>query len=189
MIRTAVASDIDRIIEIASRSLIDGPYAGIIKDVPIQARKCAELVMASGKIILAANDDGLVIGLIGVLFAYHHFSGQPYATELMWYILPEHRKGNNFAAELRWKAEQEAAAWGAEDMLMTAPNEDVAALYKRAGYEKLEVVCRKKLGYSYVITGDSRDHRGIREETPPKDSTCKIQGKARDEKVGNGIPG
>lgn len=145
MIRTAVASDLDRIVEIGSRSLLDGPYAGIIKDVPAQARKCAEMVMASGKIFLAVNDDGLTVGLIGILFARHHFSDQPYATELMWYVLPGHRKGNNFASELRWKAENEAANWGAEDMLMTAPNEEVAALYKRAGYEPLEVVCRKKL--------------------------------------------
>lgn len=145
MIRLALPADVERIVEIASRSLVDGPYAGIIKDVPAQARKCAAMVMAAGKIFLAVNDEGLTVGLIGIIFARHHFSDQPYATELMLYIVPEHRKGHNFAAELRWKAEQAAVEWGAEDICLTAPNEDVAAIYKRAGYERLEVVYRKAL--------------------------------------------
>jgi GNAT superfamily N-acetyltransferase len=145
VIRTAEPSDLDRIIEIASQSLVDGPYAGIIKDVPAKARQCAEMVMASGKILLAAQDDGFVVGMIGIIFARHHFSDQPYATELLWYVLPAYRKGNNFGMELMWKAEQEARDWGAEDMVMTAPNDTVASIYKRMGYARLEETYRKSL--------------------------------------------
>lgn len=94
-IREASHEDLPRIVELGSQSLIDGPYAGVIHDVPEQSRKCAELVMSMGKILLV-EEDGKVVGLLGLLFANHHFSGQPYATELMWYLLPEYRA--SFAA-------------------------------------------------------------------------------------------
>lgn len=143
MIREATEADLPRIVELGSRSLIDGPYAGIIKDVPAQARKCAQQVLAGGKILLG-EQDGAVVGLLGFVFARHHFSDQPYAAELMWYVEPEHRKGG-IALQLLWAAEKAATEMGAEDFLFTAPNEEVAAIYKRFGYEKLEVTCRKKL--------------------------------------------
>lgn len=142
-IRIAEEKDIPRIVELGSRSLQDGPYAGIIKDIPEQAAKCAAQVLSSGKILLG-EEDGAVVGLLGFIVADHHFSGQRYAAELMWYVLPEHRKGG-LALKLLWDAEAKARAMGAEEMIFTAPNEDVSALYKRFGYEKVEVAYRKTL--------------------------------------------
>lgn len=142
-IRAAQPSDLGRIVELGSRSLLDGPYAGIIKDVPAQARKFAEQVLEKGKILLG-EEDGRVVGLIGFIFARHHFSDQPYAAELMWYVEPEHRKGG-LGLQLLWAAETAAKEMGAEDMLFTAPNDDVAAIYKRFGYSRLEVTFRKTL--------------------------------------------
>jgi len=144
MIREATESDLPRIVELGSRSLVDGPYAGIIKDVPAQSRKCAQAVLAGGKILLAESDDGSVVGLLGFILARHHFSDQPYAAELMWYVEPEHRKGG-IALQLLWEAEKLAAKMGAETFLFTAPNEDVAAIYKRFGYTKLEVTYSKNI--------------------------------------------
>ena len=143
MIREATNSDLPRIVELGSLSLQDGPYAGIIKDVPAQSRKCAEAVLAGGK-ILVAEDEGEVIGLLGFIFARHHFSDQPYAAELMWYVQKDRRKGGA-AIQLLWAAEKAAVKMGAEKFLFTAPNEDVAALYKRFGYEKLEVTYCKAI--------------------------------------------
>lgn len=142
-IRIAEEKDIPRIVELGSRSLQDGPYAGIIKDVPAQAKKCAEMVMGSGKILLG-EEDGLVVGLLGFLVANHHFSGQRYAAELMWFVLAEHRKGG-IAMKLLWEAEKQAHLMGAKEIIFTAPNEDISALYKRFGYEKVEVAYRKTL--------------------------------------------
>lgn len=142
-IREAQSTDIERIIELGSRSLQDGPYAGIIKDVPAQARKCAEAVLEGGKILLGI-EDGKVVGLIGFIFARHHFSDQPYAAELMWYVEEERRKGG-MGLQLLWAAEKVAKEMGAEDMLFTAPNDDVAAIYTRFGYSKLEITFRKVL--------------------------------------------
>ena len=143
MIRIATQEDIPRIVELGSRSLQDGPYAGLIDDVPSQAAYCAHEVMDKGRILLG-EEEGQVVGLIGFILANHHFSGQRYAAELMWYIEPEHRKGGP-GLKLLWEAEKQAKEMGAESFLFTAPNEDVAALYKRFGYDKLEVTYRKTL--------------------------------------------
>lgn len=143
LIRTAEESDIPRIVELGSRSLQDGPYAGIIKDIPEQAAKFAAQVLASGKILLG-EEDGAIVGLLGFIITDHHFSGQRYAAELMWYVLPEHRKGG-IGMKLLWEAEKAAKQSGAQDMVFTAPNDEVSALYKRFGYEKLEVTYRKSL--------------------------------------------
>lgn len=143
MIRTATYDDLDRIVELGSRSLVDGPYASIIRDVPAQSRKFAEQVLSNGKILLG-EDAGRVIGLIGFIFARHHFSDQPYAAELMWYVEPEHRVGG-IAMHLLWAAEKCAHEMGAESFLFTAPNEDIAAIYRRFGYTKLETTFQKQL--------------------------------------------
>jgi predicted N-acetyltransferase YhbS len=142
-IRKAVASDVPRIVELGSRSLQDGPYAGIIDDIPAQAARFAAQVLESGE-ILVGEDDGKVVGLLGFIVADHHFSGQRYAAELMWYTLPEERKGG-IGLKLLWEAEKRAKDMGAESFVFTAPNDEVATLYKRFGYSKMEVAYRKVL--------------------------------------------
>lgn len=146
MIRIATQEDIPRIIELGSQSLQDGPYAGLIRDVPKQAALCAQEVMDKGRILLG-EEDGEIVGLLGFIVANHHFSGQRYATELMWYVQPNHRKGG-IALKLLWECEKQAREMGAEDMVFTAPNEDVSSLYRRFGYDKMEVTYRKSLCHS-----------------------------------------
>lgn len=143
VIREATKEDLPRIVELGSRSLQDGPYAGIIQDHPEQARKFAAYVLENGCVLLG-EEDGKVVGLIGFILADHHFSGQKYATELMWYVEMEHRKGG-IAVKLLWEAEKIAKEKGALDFCVTAPNDEVAALYARFGFQKLEVTFRKAL--------------------------------------------
>lgn len=101
------------------------------------------MVLANGD-VLVADEDGLIVGLLGFIVTDHHFSGQRYAAELMWYVMPEHRKGA-VGLKLLWEAEKRAKKLGAESMTFTAPNEDVAAIYTRFGYHKLEVAFQKVL--------------------------------------------
>jgi len=142
-IRAATKADIPRISELASRSLVDGPYAGIIEDKPEIAKQFAQVVLANGSILLG-EEDADVVGLLGFIRTNHHFSGQPYAAELMWYVEPEHRKGG-IALKLLWEAERIAKTAGALDMVLTAPNERDGALYHRFGYKPLEMTYIKKL--------------------------------------------
>lgn len=122
---------------------MDGPYAGIIKDNPDCARAFAERVLSGGTVLLG-EENGMVVGLLGFVMADHHFSGQRYAAELMWYVEPEYRKGG-IAMKLMWEAERLAKTMGAETMIFTAPNDSVGAIYKRFGYEPMEVAYRKVL--------------------------------------------
>lgn len=136
--------------ELAHQSLIDGPYAGIIEDKPEQMETCARQVMAAGKILLL-EQDGHIGGLLGFIFANHHFSGQPYAAELMWYCETTARASRTLciaespAGSLLVAAEKMAQEMGAESMCFTAPNEAVGAIYSRLGYKPLEVTYRKVL--------------------------------------------
>lgn len=145
-IRTAESTDLDRIGELGSQSLKDGPYAGIIEDNPAKGRQFAQWLLENGKILLAEEENKYIFGVLGFMKADHHFSGQPYAAELMWYIEPEYREKHPFMTLALFRAaERIAREMGAKSMVFTAPNEHVEQLYKLCGYSKLETAYKKEL--------------------------------------------
>jgi N-acetylglutamate synthase-like GNAT family acetyltransferase len=146
LIRTATEADIPEIVRLGSQSLIDGPYAGMLKDTPEQSAKLAMEVIqkSNGKILLYQNDSGKVAGLIGFIVFPHYFTGELTATEIMWYILPEDRAGGN-GIKLLWEAEKEAKAMGAKWMGCSAPDAQTASIYARFGYKTVETLCMKAL--------------------------------------------
>lgn len=144
MIREATAADIPRIVELGSRSLVDGPYRDEL-DNPEQSAATALSVIRSqnGKVLLA-EDGGRVVGLLGFVVYPHYFTGKLTAIELMWYVEPEHR--SSFAAIALLRAGQRIAkTMGATKMQFTAPTEDVGRMYEMLGYSKLEVAYQKSL--------------------------------------------
>lgn len=146
MIRSAKSEDVPEIVKLGSQSLVDGPYAGMLKDTPEHSAEFALTVIlgSKGKILLYENDEGKVAGLLGFIVFPHYFTKEPTATEIMWYVLPEERKGCG-AIKLLWEAEKVAKEMGATRMGFTAPNEEVSALYARFGYKKVEVTYMKEL--------------------------------------------
>lgn len=146
MIREATQADIPRIVEIGSNSLADGPYRDIIADKPEQSAKLAIAILASdkGKILLWENEAGKVVGLLAFLVSDHYFTGEPTANEIMWYVEKEERAGCP-AIRLIWAAETAAKAMGATYFGFTAPTSEVESLYKRFGYQQIEVSYGKKL--------------------------------------------
>jgi GNAT superfamily N-acetyltransferase len=146
LIRAATTEDVQDIVRLGSQSLIDGPYAGMLKDTPEQSAKLAMEVIekANGKILLYQNDAGKVAGLLGFLVFPHYFTQEPTATEIMWYVEPDERKEGG-AIKLLWEAEKQAKEMGATRMGFSAPNEEVGKLYERFGYRKLEVTYMKEL--------------------------------------------
>ena len=146
MIRAATTDDVSDIVRLGSQSLIDGPYAGMLKDTPEQSAKLAIEVIekSNGKILLYQNDAGKVAGLLGFLVFPHYFTQEPTATEIMWYVEPNERKEGG-AIKLLWEAEKQAKEMGATRMGFSAPNEEVGKLYERFGYRKLEVTYMKEL--------------------------------------------
>lgn len=146
MIREAQSEDVPAIVRLGSQSLIDGPYAGLLKDTPEQSAEFALTIIAAskGKILVYESDDGKVSGLIGFIIFPHYFTKEPTATEIMWYVSPEERKGGA-AIKLLWEAEKEAKSMGATWMGMSAPNAEVGKLYERFGYKAAETTFLKEL--------------------------------------------
>ena len=83
MIREALGTDIPRIVELGSRSLVDGPYKDLLKDTPEQSAKLAlEVLEHKGKVLLYENDEGKVVGLLAFIIFPHYFTGELTAGEL-----------------------------------------------------------------------------------------------------------
>ncbi len=144
MIREATAHDIPRIVELGSRSLIDGPYKDLVKDTPEQSARLALQVIEKAGRVLLWEENGRVSGMLAFILFPHYFTGEMTAGELMWYVEPEARPGGA-ALRLLWAAEELAHSLGAKKMQFTAPNEQVGDIYKRFGYGKIEVSYQKEL--------------------------------------------
>ena len=144
MIRRATEADIPRIVELGSRSMVDGPYAGKFKNNPEHSAKFASYIVGGAGLVLLWEEDGHVGGLIGFLVLPHYFNGEVVASEMMWYVEPEHRAGGA-AMHLMWEAQKEAKRMGATRMAFAAPNEEVGRIYRRFGYKPLETVYEKEL--------------------------------------------
>lgn len=145
MVRTATPADIQDVVRLGSLSLVNGPYAGMIKDTPEQSAKLAlQVIDGNGKILLWENDKGKVVGLLGFIIFPHYFTGELTATEIMWFMEEGERAGGG-GLKLLWEAEKQAREMGATYMGFSAPSADVAKIYARFGYKQLEVSFVKDL--------------------------------------------
>jgi Acetyltransferase (GNAT) family len=145
LIRAATEADLPDIVRLGRQSLIDGPYAGIIKDNPEHAAQLAlSVIQGRGGRILLLEIEKRVVGLLGFFIFVHYFTGEPTATEIMWYVEPESRIGIG-GLELMWEAEKQAKEMGATWMGFTAPNEAVGEFYERRKYRKMETTYAKEL--------------------------------------------
>jgi GNAT superfamily N-acetyltransferase len=143
MIREATVDDIPRIQEMGSRSLREGPYKELVGDNPEQTAKLALDVLKKG-MILVAEQDGQLIGLLGFIVFPHYFSGELTAGEVMWYVEPEFRQSWTALALLR-AAERMARSFGAKYMQFTAPTAEVGRAYEALHYKQIEVSYQKAL--------------------------------------------
>ena len=144
MIREATQGDIPQIVKLISRSLVDGPYAGKIKDNPEQTAMLASKIIESLGKILLCEEDGKSTGLLAFIVLPHYMSGEMIADELAWYVEPEARIGGA-ALRLLWEAEKLAHEMGATRIKFSAPNQEVAHLYSRFGFKPIETVYVKEL--------------------------------------------
>ena len=145
MIRLATAADIPRLVEMGSRSLLNGPYKDKIKDNPQAAAELGFAIIEDQKgLVIVAEEDGKVIGLLALAIFPHYFTKELTAAEVMWYVEPEHRQSLTALCLFR-RGEQEARRAGCTTMQFTAPTEQVAKAYEKLGYEAIEVAYRKNL--------------------------------------------
>lgn len=146
MIRAAEEKDIPRIVELGSQSLAEGPYKDLLADKPeVTGNLAARLLNLDTAKILVAEDDGVIVGVFAFVVFPHYFSGETVAGEVIWYVQPESRRGSN-ALELLWAAERQAYELGAKKMQLTAPTDEIAAMYGMLrGYVKVETAFQRNL--------------------------------------------
>jgi hypothetical protein len=144
LIREATDKDAPRIVALGMDFLALGPYKGQLEENPIQALKCATDFLALPNMkILVAEESNAVCGVFAMLVYPHPFSGQLTATELIWYVEPEHR--GRASMELLWAAERMAYDMGAVWMQLTAPSPETSKVYERLKYAPIETSHQARL--------------------------------------------
>lgn len=146
MIREARSEDVERIVEMGSRSLKEGPYHAMLADRPDITRALARrLIEQPNARILVAIDQDKTVGVFAFIVFPHYYSGEDVAGEMIWYVEPEART-SGFALELLWAAEKFASSLGAKKMQLTAPTDELAAAYQKLrGYAKVETAFQRDI--------------------------------------------
>ena len=136
MIREATRADIPEIVDLGERHLRTSHYGDFIEpDRAAMAGLTRMLIDEPHGLVLVAEHDGRITGHIGVVATLHPYSGLPVMSEMFWYVAPEARGAG---VRLLKYAETWARANGIAHALMVAPDERVAAFYRRLGYARLE---------------------------------------------------
>lgn len=134
MIRPAEPRDVAALVAMGGTFLRSTAYAALIADNPAQMHALAShLIDADNGVVLVADHDGELTGMIGVLVTPHHLSGEPTAMEAFWWSTTPGDGLRLLKASERW-----ARAQGAVAMQMVAPDDRVGALYARMGYALIE---------------------------------------------------
>ena len=110
---------------------------------PMAMARTVGLLLASdmGAVFVVEQQD-TVVGMIGLLLFENPITGELTASELFWWVEPEHR---GHGVRLLKRGEQWARASGAQKIHMIAPTPAVGHLYERLGYGYLEAAYQKAI--------------------------------------------
>jgi len=126
-----------------TRFLTENVYTGKVPVNPQAMTRTLQLLLASDVgAVFVSEADGVVTGMIGLLVFEHPITGARTATELFWWVDPEHR---GQGVRLLTRGEQWAATAGAQYVHMIAPTPAVGHLYERLGYDFLESSYQKAI--------------------------------------------
>lgn len=141
MIRLAVARDVPRLVEMGLRFRRESEYNQHLSE---NAEKMAELAgrLAADDCLLVSEREGLLVGMLGYVLFPHFLSGELVAGEVFWWVEPGFR---GEGLKLLRAAETRSRAAGAKYLQMIAPNDRVAAVYKRLDYSFVEAAYQKLL--------------------------------------------
>lgn len=118
------------------------------------SKRIAESITTEHPVIIVAVINGEVVGMIAGMIVTSYFNDYiKMALELMWYVSKKHR-GTSTGKKLLIELEEYSKEKGAHTLTMIAgnyslnSNKDKAldTLYRRLGYERLEMHYIKKLG-------------------------------------------
>lgn len=141
-VREAVDDDVPTIVRMGQR-FARMVYGDKLGDNPAQIAALAQQLMTSADgAVFVAEKGGTVVGMIGLLAYAHPMSGERIATEMAWWVEPEHR---GIGMRLLRRAETWATEQHARVFQMIAPTVDVARFYERVGFDKVETTYQRRL--------------------------------------------
>lgn len=140
--RAATLADVPGLVAMGAEFLRTTGYATLIAPTVERLHAlAAQLVQGPDATMIVVERDGVLIGMIGLVLTTHHLSGERMAGEVVWWVDPAHR---GHGRGLLRAAETWALAQGACAIHMTAPNEEVAAIYTALDYHAIETTFEKR---------------------------------------------
>lgn len=161
MIRFATEADKPRLIEMATRFLLETQYGRLFDEraTPASLSELVTNVLTLGAIVVAEyrplmpaifEDDAApaepkLVGMLAIVAVPHPLTGKIYGEEVCWWVEPEHRHGTLGPKMLR-EAEDWATRNGANMVKMVAPEgSTVGEFYKHIGYRPVETAFIKSV--------------------------------------------
>jgi ribosomal protein S18 acetylase RimI-like enzyme len=96
-------------------------------------------VAAGGRLLLAAFDDGIVVGTVQVVYAWP--PNQPHRGDIAKLLVHRAARGKGIAQQLMQRAEEEARAEGKTVLVLDTVTGDAAEfLYTKLGWTKVGVI-------------------------------------------------
>lgn len=141
-IREADLTDLEVLVAMGLRFASESVYADRLHITEHGVRQTIQWLLNGNGTIFVSDKDGEIVAMIGVSLLPHFLSGMTYGAEVFWWCNPEHR---GHGIRLLRKAEQWAKDRGARFFQTTAPTDDVAAIYDRLNYVKIETGFQKEL--------------------------------------------
>jgi L-amino acid N-acyltransferase len=144
-IREATEADLPRVVAMFSEFVASTQYAQYVGNDPsYSAQQMARMMESDSCALFVVDLDGAVVGMLGVMVFVQPFSGELVASELFWWLDPQHR--GNGVWMLR-RAEKWAQSKGAARMTMMAPVDKprVCEIYEAIGYRAVETVFSRNL--------------------------------------------
>lgn len=146
MIRAATTADLPKVLEMCGRFYQASPYAKFFAFSPASMVLLAERVVDPAVLnshALIAEENGEIVGMMGLLLFDHPWSGERMASELCWWVNPEARTSLTGPKMLR-AAEAWAKSMGAVAIHMIAPSTHVGEFYTAMGFTAVETTFQRR---------------------------------------------
>ncbi len=136
-------------LELAREFLKQSPYEKLFPPKEDALEKLFVMTEQWG-IVLVADVDGDLVGLIAGVIIEHALTGQMYGEEVVWYVKPEHRSGR-VGIRLLEALTEWTTTNGATMLKMLAPAESpVGKLLESRGFARVETAFMKLLAVPTV---------------------------------------
>lgn len=141
-IREATSGDIAALVAMGTRFLGSVYAQKIHANAEALTRLSLGLLASPDAVIYVAEAGGTVVGMMGLMRYEHPMSGEPTASEIMWWVEPDARGSG---VRLFRVGEAWAKATGATVIQMIAPSPEVERFYTRVGYEPVERTYQRRI--------------------------------------------